>query len=138
MKKFIRCEFNSDLKNVIMARGIISGFFLDEEIDLAIINEVKTIISEAVTNSIIHVYKEKEGTIKIGLELENNLLSIEVTDEGCGIENIEKAKQPLFSTQENKERAGLGFTIMEIFSDSMNVESKVGVGTSVKLTKYIS
>lgn len=138
MKKFIKCEFNSDLKNVIVSRGIISSFFMDEDIDITIVNEVKTIVSEAVTNAIIHGYKEKNGVVLLELQYENKKLEVLVEDKGCGIENIAKAREPLYTTQNEKERAGLGFTIMEIFSDNMEVKSKVNEGTCVKLTKLIA
>ncbi len=138
MKKFIKCEFNSDLKNVIVSRGIISSFFMDEDIDITIVNEVKTIVSEAVTNAIIHGYKEKNGVVLLELQYENKKLEVLVEDKGCGIENIAKAREPLYTTQNENERAGLGFTIMEIFSDNMEVKSKVNEGTCVKLTKLIA
>lgn len=138
MKKFIKCEFNSDLKNVIVSRGIISSFFLDEDVDIAIVNEVKTMVSEAVTNAIIHGYKEKNGVVSLELQYEDKRLEVMIEDKGCGIENVTKAREPLYTTQNEKERAGLGFTIMEIFSDNMEVISKINEGTCVKLTKLIA
>lgn len=138
MKKFIKCEFNSDLKNVIVSRGIISSFFMDEDVDIAIVNEVKTMVSEAVTNAIIHGYKEKNGVVSLELQYEDKRLEVMIEDKGCGIENVTKAREPLYTTQNEKERAGLGFTIMEIFSDNMEVISKINEGTCVKLTKLIA
>ena len=98
MKKFINCEFNADLKNVIVSRGIIASFFMDEDVNINIINEVKTIVSEAVTNAIIHGYKNGEGIVGLNIDYDNNVLKIEVIDKGVGIENIEEARTPLFST----------------------------------------
>ena len=138
MKKFINCEFNADLKNVIVSRGIIASFFMDEDVNINIINEVKTIVSEAVTNAIIHGYKNGEGIVGINIDYDNNVLKIEVIDKGVGIENIEEARTPLFSTGSSKERAGLGFTIMDIFSDKLEIFSKVNEGTKVAITKYIA
>lgn len=138
MKKFIKCEFNSDLKNVIVSRGIISSFFMDEDVDIAIVNEVKTMVSEAVTNAIIHGYKGKNGVVSLELQYEDKRLEVMIEDKGCGIENVTKAREPLYTTQNEKERAGLGFTIMEIFSDNMEVISKINEGTCVKLTKLIA
>lgn len=138
MKKFINCEFNADLKNVIVSRGIIASFFMDEDVNINIINEVKTIVSEAVTNAIIHGYKNGEGIVGLNIDYDNNVLKIEVIDKGVGIENIEEARTPLFSTGSNKERAGLGFTIMDIFSDKLEIFSKVNEGTKVAITKYIA
>lgn len=138
MKKFINCEFNSDLKNVIVSRGIIASFFMDEDVNINIINEVKTIVSEAVTNAIIHGYRNGAGIVGLNISLENKELKIVVIDKGVGIENIEKAKTPLYSTASSSERAGLGFTIMDIFSDSLEIESKVNEGTKITITKYIA
>lgn len=138
MKKFINCEFNADLKNVIVSRGIIASFFIDEDVNINIINEVKTIVSEAVTNAIIHGYKNGEGIVGLNIDYDNNVLKIEVIDKGVGIENIEEARTPLFSTGSSKERAGLGFTIMDIFSDKLEIFSKVNEGTKVAITKYIA
>ena len=138
MKKFINCEFNADLKNVIVSRGIIASFFMDEDVNINIINEVKTIVSEAVTNAIIHGYKNGAGIVGLNIDYDNNVLKIEVIDKGVGIENIEEARTPLFSTGSNKERAGLGFTIMDIFSDKLEIFSKVNEGTKVAITKYIA
>ena len=138
MKKFINCEFNADLKNVIVSRGIIASFFMDEDVNINIINEVKTIVSEAVTNAIIHGYKNGEGIVGLNIDYDNNVLKLEVIDKGVGIENIEEARTPLFSTGSSKERAGLGFTIMDIFSDKLEIFSKVNEGTKVAITKYIA
>ena len=138
MKKFINCEFNADLKNVSVSRGIIASFFMDEDVNINIINEVKTIVSEAVTNAIIHGYKNGEGIVGLNIDYDNNVLKIEVIDKGVGIENIEEARTPLFSTGSSKERAGLGFTIMDIFSDKLEIFSKVNEGTKVAITKYIA
>lgn len=137
MEKFVRCEFNSDLKNVIMARGIIASFFLDEEVVISIINEIKTIVSEGVTNAIIHGYKNKKGVVTLDLHQIDDTLLITIEDKGVGIENIEKAKEPLFSTSSEKERAGLGMTIMEMFSDKMEIKSTIGSGTCLLLTKKL-
>lgn len=138
MKKFINCEFNADLKNVIVSRGIIASFFMDEDVNVNIVNEVKTIVSEAVTNAIIHGYKDREGIVSLKIAYEDNVLKIEVIDKGVGIENIEKARTPLFSTCTGTERAGLGFTIMDIFSDNLDVKSQVNEGTKISITKYIA
>ena len=137
MKKYIKCEFNSNLDNVIISRGIISSFFIDESVNINIINEVKTIVSEAVTNAIIHGYKDSSGPVYLNIEYENNILYLEIIDNGIGIENIEEARTPLFSTCSNSERAGLGFTIMEIFSDKLEIETKKNEGTKIRITKSI-
>ena len=94
-------------------------------------------MSEAVTNAIIHGYEEKEGMVKIVCKLIGNSVVIEVSDTGKGIENIELAKQPLYTSKPNLERSGMGFTIMESFMDEMKIESVVGLGTKVTMKKKI-
>lgn len=137
MRKYVKCEFNSDLKNVIMSRGIITSFFLDEDVSVNTVNEVKTIVSEGVTNAIIHGYDSCDGNVELRLEYDDNKLSINISDYGKGIENINEARKPLFTSNTNSERAGLGFTIMEVLSDEMKVESEVNRGTRLSITKYI-
>ena len=138
MEKFMKMQFNADLKNVIFSRAVVSSFFLDENVTLNLVNEVKTIVSEAVTNAIVHGYNSdnsKEVTLKMFLK-ENELI-IEIEDKGIGIADINKAKEPLYTTRLTEERAGLGFTIMEIFSDEMKIDTKVNEGTKLKITKYL-
>ena len=99
--------------------------------------DIKTAVSEAVTNSIIHGYEDKQGIIKIVCKLKENEIIIEISDTGKGIEDIEAAKEPLYTTKPNLERSGMGFTIMESFMDSMEIESIVGLGTKVTMSKKI-
>ena len=99
--------------------------------------DIKTAVSEAVTNCIIHAYEHKQGIIKIHTKLKDNQITIEISDNGKGIENVDVAKEPLYTTKPNLERSGMGFTIMESFMDSMKVESIVGLGTKVTLVKTI-
>lgn len=102
------------------------------------ISDIKTAVSEAVTNAIVHGYKEQNGPISIDAELfEDNTVRIRIKDKGCGIEDVERAMQPLFTTA-GDERSGLGFTVMENFTDKLSVRSKVGKGTAVTLTKKIA
>ena len=134
----MKMQFNADLKNVIFSRAVVSSFFLDENVTLNLVNEVKTIVSEAVTNAIVHGYNSdnsKEVTLKMFLK-ENELI-IEIEDKGIGIADLNKAKEPLYTTRLTEERAGLGFTIMEIFSDEMKIDTKVNEGTKLKITKYL-
>ena len=98
---------------------------------------VKTAVSEAVTNCIIHGYDNKQGIVKINAKLKENEIIIIISDKGKGIENIDVAKEPLYTTKPNLERSGMGFTIMESFMDSMKVESVLGLGTKVTMSKII-
>lgn len=120
------------------ARACISAFAAQLDPTLEEINDIKTAVSEAVTNCIVHAYKEKIGKIYISGELcENNIIRIKIRDAGCGIENVEKAMEPLYTTV-GGERAGLGFAVMQSFMDTVKVRSAPGKGTSIVMTKRIS
>ena len=113
---------------------------MKEQLDptLEEVNDIKTAVSEAVTNCIVHAYREKIGKIYItGELLEGNIIRIKIRDTGCGIENVEKAMEPLYTTV-GGERAGLGFAVMQSFMDSVKVRSKVGNGTTIVMQKKIS
>ena len=101
------------------------------------IADIKTSVSEAVTNSIIHAYPNRDGIVKLSAKLLDDEIEIEVSDTGEGIENIEEAREPLFTTKGNLERSGMGFTIMETFMDKMTVETNKDKGTTVTLIKHI-
>lgn len=124
--------------NESFARAAISAFALQLDPTIEDISDIKTAVSEAVTNCIVHAYKEKAGKIYITAEICDNFsIRIKIKDRGCGIENIDKAMQPLFSSI-GDERAGLGFSVMQSFMDKISVRSKVGYGTTVTLIKNIS
>ena len=120
------------------ARSCISAFAAQLDPTLEELNDIKTAVSEAVTNCIVHAYREKLGKIYITAEIvEGGVLKIRIRDTGCGIENIPLALEPLFTTV-GGERAGLGFAVMESFMDSVRVTSKVGKGTTVLMKKRIA
>lgn len=120
------------------ARACVSAFAAQLDPTLEEINDIKTAVSEAVTNCIVHAYKEKIGKIYISGELcDKNIIKIKIKDNGCGIENVEKAMEPLYTTV-GGERAGLGFAVMQSFMDTVRVRSTVGKGTSIVMTKKIS
>ena len=125
--------------NESFARACISAFASQLDPTIEEINDIKTAVSEAVTNCIVHAYKEKEiGKIYITAFLnDDNSIKIRIRDKGCGIENVTKAMEPLY-TSLGGERAGLGFAVMESFMDSIKVSSTVGKGTSVTMVKKIS
>ena len=130
--------FLSRSSNESFSRACISAFALQLDSTLEEINDIKTAVSEAVTNCIVHAYKNKLGTIYITAELiEPNTVKIKIRDKGCGIENVEKAMEPLYTTV-GGERAGLGFAVMQSFMDKMSVRSSVGKGTTVTMYKKIS
>ena len=131
----MKLEFVSKTNNEAFARIAVAAFVsqLDPTIDE--LSDIKTAVSEAVTNSIIHGYEDEEGIVKITAKLFGNNVEIEVSDNGKGISNIEEARKPLYTSKPNMERSGMGFTIMESFMDYVTVESAVGLGTKVTMKK---
>ncbi len=134
----MRLEFLSKSNNEAFARITVAAFASQLDPTIEQLADIKTAVSEAVTNCIIHAYEEKEGIIKIVCKLFADSIVIEISDTGRGIENIEEAKKPLYTSKPNLERSGMGFTIMESFMDEMNVESVLGLGTKVTMKKIIT
>ncbi len=131
-------NFLSRSANEGFARAVVAAFTTQLDPTLEEINDIKTAVSEAVTNCIVHAYREGVGKIYISGEITNaNIIKIKIRDNGCGIENVEKAMEPLFTTV-GGERAGLGFAVMQSFMDSIRVRSRIGKGTTVILTKKIA
>lgn len=130
-------EFLSKSSNEAFARITVASFASQLDPSIEEISDIKTAVSEAVTNCIIHGYEDRIGIIKIECSLFANSIEIKITDMGKGIENIEKAKEPLYTTKPELERSGMGFTIMENFMDELNIESHVGKGTKVTMKKVI-
>ena len=123
--------------NESFARVAVAGFITQLDPTIEEMNDVKTAVSEAVTNCIVHAYSENIGMIYISVKLrEDGFIKIKVRDRGCGITNIEQAMQPLFTTG-GEERSGLGFSVMESFTDKLKVTSKEGKGTTVNMIKKI-
>ncbi len=137
MKNEMKLEFLSKSSNEAFARIAVAAFASQLDPTIEEIADIKTSVSEAVTNAIIHAYPNRDGQVKIKAELKEDEIEIEISDSGEGIENIEEAKKPLFTTKCNLERSGMGFAIMESFMDSLKVESIVGLGTKVTMTKKI-
>lgn len=134
----IKVLLQANLENVSVARGIISSFLCNEDITINVLNEVKTIVSEAITNAIVHGYKnDKDQYVSFDCTLDGDNLIMSIKDDGIGIEDIDKAKEPLYSTLSSEDRAGLGFTIMEIFSDKLEIFSKLNEGTTIVIEKSI-
>ncbi len=133
----MKLEFLSKANNEAFARITVAAFVSQLDPTIEEISDIKTAVSEAVTNSIVHGYENKIGIIKLTCKIVDNEIFIEISDSGKGIENIEMAKQPLYTTKPNLERSGMGFTIMESFMDNLEVESIIGVGTKVTMSKKI-
>jgi len=131
---------DSNSKNEGLARVCVSAFVAQLDPLLADISDIKTAISEAVTNSIIHGYDNtpEKGKVYVNCKYKGNEIYIEIKDDGKGIENIEEAREALFTSKPDMERSGMGFTVMENFMDSIEVISEVGKGTTIKMTKKLS
>lgn len=137
MDNEMKLEFKSKSSNEAFARITVAAFASQLDPTLEEISDIKTAVSEAVTNCIIHGYDGKDGVVHINCKLYENTIDIEVIDYGKGIENLEVAKQPLYTSKPELDRSGMGFTIMENFMDEFSVESIVNVGTKVKMKKHI-
>lgn len=133
----MKLEFMSKSNNESFARISVAAFVAQLDPTIEELADIKTAVSEAVTNSIIHGYEDKEGVVKVNCKIINRTVIIEIQDQGKGIENIEMAKRPLYTSKPNLERSGMGFTIMENFMDEMIVESVIGLGTKVTMKKNI-
>ncbi len=132
----MRLEFLSKSSNEAFARVVAAAFVSQLDPTLEELADVKTAVSEAVTNAIIHGYENKYGIIRMICRQFEKSVEIEISDDGKGIENIEEAMQPLFTSKPDMERSGMGFTVMESFMDSVKVRSTPGEGTTVTLSKY--
>lgn len=133
----MRLEFLSKSSNEAFARISVAAFASQLDPTIEEIADIKTAVSEAVTNSIIHGYENKEGIVRLYCMIKNNNIIIEVSDTGIGIEDINIAKEPLYTSKPNLERSGMGFTIMQSFMDELSVESVVNLGTKVTMRKVI-
>ncbi|MCH5297392.1 MAG: anti-sigma F factor [Ruminococcus sp.] len=143
MKKPVKNEmslsFPSKSCNEAFARSAVAAFVMNLDPTISELSDIKTAVSEAVTNCIVHGYRRSGGTIYIkGKITDDNMLTLKIRDKGCGIENVKKAMEPLFTTAPEEERAGLGFAVMQSFCDKVRVKSAVGKGTTVTLEKMIS
>ena len=130
-------RFDSRSEKEGFARVSVASFLTQLNPTVEEVADVKTAVSEAVTNAIIHGYEQRVETVRIHCSIENQLFTVEISDRGKGIANVEKAMEPMFTTKPEDDRSGMGFSFMEAFMDSVEVESKVGEGTSVKMTKTI-
>ena len=133
----IKIEFDAVSENEGFARVCVAAFATRLDPTLEEINDIKTAVSEAVTNSVIHGYNKKGGLITLTAEIEEKTLKVIIEDSGRGIENVKKAMEPMFTTGEDDERSGMGFTFMDVFMDGLEVWSEPGRGTRVTMFKRI-
>lgn len=138
MKNKMRLEFDSRSCNEAFARTAVSAFAAQLDPTCEEIADIKTAVSEAVTNSIVHAYAERLDTVYITAEIrEDNTFIVRVRDKGCGMENIAQAMEPLYTTASDGERAGMGFAVMQSVCDKVRVRSHAGAGTTVTLVKKL-
>lgn len=134
----MRLDFPSLPENESFARMVISAFMVPLNPTIEEMADVKTAVSEAVTNSIVHGYREKPGTVRMhAVYRDDGVILIDVSDRGCGIEDVKKAREPFYTTLDGEERSGMGFTVMESFMDGVEVQSAAGHGTTVRLIKQL-
>lgn len=133
----MKIVFDSRPENEGLARVAVAAFCTQLNPTLEEVSDLKTAVSEAVTNCIIHAYEGKVQKIEVRCRMQVRVIWVDVIDKGIGIENISKAMEPMFTTKPEKDRSGMGFTFMEAFMDEVTVESQVGDGTTVHMKKTI-
>jgi stage II sporulation protein AB (anti-sigma F factor) len=139
MKNKMEMQFSALSQNESFARVAVAAFIAQLDPTLDELTEIKTVVSEAVTNSIIHGYEnDPDGIIYISVLIDGDSVELTIRDEGMGIEDVDEAVQPLYTTKPELERSGMGFTIMENFMDEMKVISHLGEGTIIRLKKHVT
>jgi len=134
----IKLEMESKPENTSLARVVTAGFLTPYDVSVGDMVDIKTAVSEAVTNAMIHGYADvSDGIVTMELSVRERVLTIKISDKGVGIEDIESAKEPLFTTKPEMERSGLGFTVMESFMDAVEIVSNPGAGTTVAMTRKL-
>ena len=135
----IKITFPALSRNEALARSVISAFAAQLDPTVEELSDIRSAVSEAITNAIVHGYRGEKGDVDMCAGFDGNRnLYIKIKDRGCGIENVEQAMTPLFTTAPEGERAGLGFAVMEAFCDKVSVRSTVGKGTTVTLKKRLA
>ena len=139
MKNKMELKFSALSQNESFARVTVAAFIAQLDPTLDELTEIKTVVSEAVTNAIIHGYENQpDGEVYISVTLDDGAVHLTIKDNGIGIADLDEARQPLFTTKPELERSGMGFTIMENFMDDIVIESKLNEGTTIHLTKYLA
>lgn len=131
-------KFRALPENEVFARVCVSAFILPLDPKMNDMTDIKTAVSEAVTNAVIHGYEDNEGEVELKCGIDGCMVYIEVKDCGCGIEDIQLAKKPLYTSKPELERSGMGFTVMEAFMDELEVISEPGKGTTIRMIKRLS
>ena len=135
----VRFSIPSLSVNESVARAVVSSFLVQADPTVEELSDIRTAVSEAVTNAVVHGYRHQSGKIEITVRLlENRVIYIRIKDKGCGIADVQKAMEPLFTTAPEEERSGLGFSVMESFTDKLTVKSTLGKGTVVTIRKKLT
>lgn len=135
----VRFSIPSLSVNESVARAVVSSFLVQADPTVEELSDIRTAVSEAVTNAVVHGYRHQSGKIEITVRLlENRVIYIRIKDKGCGIADVQKAMEPLFTTAPEEERSGLGFSVMESFTDKLTVKSTLGKGTVVTMRKNLT
>lgn len=138
IKNELKISFPAISCNEKVARMCITSFVSVMNPSVSELAEIKTAVSEAVTNCIVHAYREKEGKVEILVRaFDDNTVLIKITDHGCGIDDVKKAMEPLYTSAPEEERAGIGFAVMQSFMDRLTVKSEKGKGTVITMEKKI-
>lgn len=137
MDNYMTLKIKAVSRNESFARSAVAAFCVELNPTLDDLSDIKTAVSEAVTNAVVHGYEGKEGIVTIHAGIDGNIVHIEVSDEGKGIEDISLARQPFFTTKPDAERSGMGFTVMESFMDTLEVFHNTPRGTVVKMSKNL-
>lgn len=132
----MKLEFLSKSQNESFARSVVAAFAAQLDPTIEELSEIKTAVSEAVTNCIIHGYEYEQGLVTIICRIIGNMVEIEISDKGKGIEDVELARQPLYTSKPELERSGMGFTVMETFMDEVMIFSEAGKGTKIIMRKF--
>lgn len=139
MKNEMNIEFSALSQNESFARVTVAAFIAQLDPTMDELTEIKTVVSEAVTNAIIHGYdNDPSGKVYISVTIQDGFIDMTIKDYGIGISDVEEARQPLFTTKPDLERSGMGFTIMENFMDDVEVQSQPGTGTAIRLRKHLT
>ena len=138
MNNKMTLKFISISENEAFARNVVASFIMPLNPTLSELSDVKTAVSEAVTNAIVHGYPDALGEVELDAQIEDGTLHIKISDSGVGIENVSLALEPFYSTKIENERSGMGFTIMQSFMDEISVNSKLNEGTIIKMSKKIN
>ena len=137
MNNYMKLEVPAKSSNEAFVRAVVGAFVSQMDPTIEEIADIKTAVSEGVTNAIIHGYENMKGVVTVICRSEENIIEIVIADSGVGIPDIEKAREPLYTSKPKEERSGMGFTVMETFMDVLIIECEVGVGTRITMRKRI-